>query len=124
MDEGALPIEAAPKPKINRNLGGSKMFEHIVLLKFKPDVSIEVKESAIKRAHDFKGNIPGIVELSAGINVTEEIEHMQGFTLAIRVTFEDQKACRDYIQHPLHQSLLQFIGPFVDGIVVMDYPFA
>ena len=76
------------------------MFEHIVLLKFKPDVSIEAKESAIKRAHDFKRNIPGIVELSVGINVTEEIEHMQGFTLGIRVTFEDQQACRDYIQHP------------------------
>ncbi|OME92672.1 MULTISPECIES: Dabb family protein [Paenibacillus] len=100
------------------------MFEHIVLLKFKPDVSIEVKESAIKRAHDFKGNIPGIVELSAGINVTEEIELMQGFTLGIRVTFEDQQACRDYIQHPLHQSLLQSIGPSVEGIVFMDYPFA
>ena len=68
------------------------MFEHIVLLKFKPDVSIEAKESAIKRAHDFKRNIPGIVELSVGINVTEEIEHMQGFTLGIRVTFEDQQA--------------------------------
>ncbi|OIB04975.1 stress protein [Paenibacillus sp. LC231] len=100
------------------------MFEHIVLLKFKPDVSIEAKESAIKRAHDFKRNIPGIVELSTGINVTEEIEHMQGFTLGIRVTFEDQQACRDYIQHPLHQRLLQSIGPFVEGIVVMDYPFA
>jgi hypothetical protein len=124
MDEGALPIEAAPKSKINRNLGGSKMFEHIVLLKFKPDVSIEAKEIAIKRAHDFKGNIPGIVELSAGINVTEEIEHMQGFTLGIRVTFENQQACREYIQHPLHQGLLQSIGPFVEGIVVMDYPFA
>ncbi|MFD1954579.1 Dabb family protein [Paenibacillus thailandensis] len=42
----------------------------------------------------------------------------------MRVTFEDQQACRDYIQHPLHQSLLQSIGPFVEGIVVMDYPFA
>ncbi|WP_449290236.1 Dabb family protein [Paenibacillus thailandensis] len=50
------------------------MFEHIVLLKFKPDVSIEVKESAVKRAHDFKGKIPGIADLSAGINVTEEID--------------------------------------------------
>ncbi|MDG0795136.1 Dabb family protein [Cohnella ginsengisoli] len=100
------------------------MFEHIVLLKFKPDVSIELKESAVKRAHDFKGQIPGIADLSVGINVTEEIAHMQGFTLGIRVTFEDQQACRDYIQHPLHQSLLQSIGPFVEGIVVMDYPFA
>ncbi|MBB6634172.1 Dabb family protein [Cohnella thailandensis] len=100
------------------------MFEHIVLLKFKPDVPNEVKDGAIKRAHDFKGNIPGIVDLSAGINVTEEVEHMQGFTLGIRVTFEDQQACRDYIQHPLHQQLLQSIGPYVEGIVVMDYPFA
>ncbi|MGP0585595.1 Dabb family protein [Paenibacillus timonensis] len=100
------------------------MFEHIVLLKFKPDASIEIIESAIKRAYDFKGNIPGIAELSAGFNVTEELEHMQGFALGIRVTFVDQQACRDYIQHPLHQSLLQSIGPFVEGIVVMDYPFA
>ncbi|WP_308531272.1 Dabb family protein [uncultured Paenibacillus sp.] len=44
--------------------------------------------------------------------------------LRIRVTFEDQQASRDYIQHPLHQGLLQSIGPFVEGIVVMDYPFA
>lgn len=49
------------------------MFEHIVLLKFKPDASIEVQENAIKLAYDFKGNIPGIVQLSAGINATEEI---------------------------------------------------
>ncbi|MDR9853658.1 Dabb family protein [Paenibacillus sp. VCA1] len=100
------------------------MFEHIVFLKFKPDVSNTEKENAVKRAQDFKGNIPGIIDLSAGINVTEEIEHMQGFTLGIRVTFEDQQACREYIQHPLHQALLQSIGPFVEGIVVMDYPVA
>lgn len=99
------------------------MFEHIVLLMFKPGVSTEVKEDAVKRVHDFKGKIPGVVDLSAGVNITEEIEHAQGFTLGIRVTFEDQLACRDYVQHPLHQQLLQSIGPFVEGIVVMDYPF-
>ncbi|MGC5772623.1 Dabb family protein [Paenibacillus pabuli] len=100
------------------------MFEHIVLLKFKTDISIAEQEEAVMRAHDFKGKIPGIVDLSAGINVTEEIEHTQGFTLGIRVTFENQQACRDYIEHPLHQNLLQFIGPFVEEIVVIDYPFA
>lgn len=100
------------------------MFEHIVLLKLKPDASIVEQENAVKRAHDFKGNIPGIVDLSAGINVTEETEHAQGFTLGIRVTFENQQACRDYLQHPLHHNLLQSIGPFVEGIVVVDYPIA
>ncbi|MEK3833726.1 MULTISPECIES: Dabb family protein [unclassified Paenibacillus] len=100
------------------------MFEHMVLLKFKPDVSIAEQKDAVRRAQNFKGEIPGIVDLSAGINVTEEIEHTQGFTLGIRVTFENQQACREYIQHPLHQNLLQSIGPFVDGIIVIDYPFA
>lgn len=100
------------------------MFEHIVLLKLKPNIANAEQEAAVKRVYDFKGNIPGIVDLSAGINATEEVEHTQGYTLGIRVTFENQQACRDYIQHPLHQQLLQSIGPFVDGIVVMDYSFA
>ncbi|OWR32040.1 stress protein [Saccharibacillus sp. O23] len=98
------------------------MFEHIVLLKFKSDTPIDVQEKAVALAHDFKGKIPGILDLSAGINVTEETEHAQGFALGIRVTFEDQQACRDYVGHPLHQNLLQTVGPFVDGIVVVDYP--
>lgn len=68
------------------------MYEHMVLLKFKPDVSIEEQEDAVRRAHNLKGEIPGIVDLSAGINVTEEIERIQGFTLGIRVTFENQQA--------------------------------
>lgn len=98
------------------------MFEHIVLLKLKSDTPAEVQENAVKLVHDFKAKIPGIVDLSAGINVTEETKHAQGFALGIRVTFEDQQTCRDYIQHPLHQNLLQTIGPFVEDIVVVDYP--
>ncbi|MCM2998690.1 MULTISPECIES: Dabb family protein [Paenibacillus] len=98
------------------------MFEHIVLLKFKPDVSTAKKEEAVMQVYDFKGNIPGITEITAGMNVTEEKEHMQGYTLGIRVSFESQQACQDYIQHPLHQEFLQAIGPYVEGIIVMDYP--
>ncbi|GAA4874868.1 Dabb family protein [Paenibacillus vulneris] len=100
------------------------MFEHIVLLKLKSPISTGQKEEVIKQVYSFKGNIPGIVDISAGINVTEEVEHKHGYTLGIRVTFENEQACRDYIQHPLHQHLLQSIGSFVEGIVVMDYPIA
>jgi len=100
------------------------MYEHIVLLKLKPNVTIDEQEEAVKYARAFKDTIPGIVDLSAGINVTEEVEHKQGYTLGIRVTFVNRQACRDYIQHQQHQNLLQRVGPFVEGIVVMDYPFA
>jgi len=100
------------------------MFEHIVLLKLKSDVTADQQEDVVKLAQTFKGAIPGIVDLSAGINVTEEVEHKQGYTLGIRVTFENRQACRDYVQHPLHQNFLQSVGPFVEGIVVVDYPIA
>jgi len=100
------------------------MFEHIVLLKLKSDVTADQQEDVVKLAQAFKGKIPGIVDLSVGINVTEEVEHKQGYTLGIRVTFENRQACRDYVQHPLHQNFLQSVGPFVEGIVVVDYPIA
>lgn len=100
------------------------MFEHIVLLKLNSNFSTNQQEDVVKSVLAFKDEIPGIADISAGMNVTEEVEHMQGYTLGIRVTFENQQACRDYNPHPLHQNLLQSIGPFVEGIVVMDYPMA
>ncbi|MDP4097121.1 Dabb family protein [Paenibacillus sp. P96] len=99
------------------------MYEHIVLIKFKDSFTLDKQEEAVKQAHSFKDAIAGIVGLSAGINVTEETENRHGYSLAIRITFEDQQACRSYIEHPLHQQFLQGIGPFVDGVVVADYPF-
>ncbi|UUZ85068.1 Dabb family protein [Paenibacillus sp. P26] len=80
------------------------MYEHIVLLKLKPNVTINEQDEVVKHAHAFKDAIPGIVDLSAGINVTEEVERMQGYTLGVRVTFANRQACRDYIRHPLHQG--------------------
>ncbi|MFF2910968.1 Dabb family protein [Paenibacillus sp. NPDC057934] len=98
------------------------MYEHIVLFKFNEKGTTEKQEQAIRQVQSFKGNIPGIVELSAGINETEETANMNGYALGIRVTFQDQQACRDYMNHPLHQELLQSVGPLVDNVVVVDYP--
>ncbi|QMV42109.1 Dabb family protein [Cohnella cholangitidis] len=100
------------------------MFEHIVLLKLNSNFSTDQQEDVVRSVLAFKDEIPGSIDISAGINITEEVEHKQGYTLGIRVTFENQQACRDYNQHSLHQNLLQSIGPFVEGIVVMDYPIA
>lgn len=100
------------------------MYEHIVLLKFKEhNGTVLNHEDALKTVNSFKASIPGIVDLSAGINVSEETENTHGYSLAIRVTFEDQQACRDYVPHPLHQQFLQDIGPWIEDVVVADYLF-
>ncbi|PQP88449.1 Dabb family protein [Paenibacillus sp. AR247] len=103
------------------------MFEHIVLLKFKPDVSTAKKEEAVMQVYDFKENIPGITQLNLprrNVTLTEgEGAISEGYTRRESASsFENQQACQDYIQHPLHQEFLQTIGPYVEGIIVMDYP--
>ncbi|WP_138494653.1 Dabb family protein [Paenibacillus pinistramenti] len=99
------------------------MFEHVVLIKVKEEFTPDRQEEAVKKSLAFKEQIPGIVSLSAGINVLKGTEHGQGFALAIRVTFEDEQACRDYNVHPAHLSFLQELKPFIEDILVADYPF-
>ncbi|GGF98557.1 hypothetical protein GCM10010912_49070 [Paenibacillus albidus] len=98
------------------------MYEHIVLFKFKGNVTTEQKEEIIQTVKTFKDCIPGIIELSAGINVTEEIENMNGYSFGIRVTFQDEQASKDYFHHPLHQQFLQSVGGWIESVIVVDYP--
>jgi hypothetical protein len=47
---------------------------------------------------------------------------MNRYALGIRVTFRNQQACRDYMNHLLHQELLQNVEPLADNVVVVNYP--
>ncbi|WP_379151085.1 Dabb family protein [Paenibacillus sp. sgz5001063] len=99
------------------------MYEHIVLFKFNNSGTEEKQEEIIQTVNSFKTSIPGIIELTAGINVTEEVEHKNGFTVGIRITFEDKQASQNYFHHPLHQQFLQNAGSSIDSVIVVDYPF-
>jgi hypothetical protein len=98
------------------------MYEHLVCFKFNerfhPDMALRLVD-ALKA---FKGRIPGIVEVTAGVNVTEETANIHGYTLGLRVTFESQDALRDYGPHPVHQQFVKQLDGLVDNVVVMDYP--
>ncbi|MNO40539.1 Stress responsive A/B Barrel Domain protein [compost metagenome] len=99
------------------------MYEHIVLFKFNNRTTAEQQEEIIQTVKSFKTAIPGIIELSAGINVTEEVENTKGYTVGIRVTFEDKQASQNYFHHPLHQQFLQNAGSWIESVIVVDYPF-
>lgn len=99
------------------------MYEHIVLFKFNTSSTAEKQEEVIQTVKSFKTSIPGIIELSAGFNVTEEVENENGYTVGIRITFEDKQASRNYFHHPLHQQFLQNAGSSIDNVIVVDYPF-
>lgn len=100
------------------------MFEHLVTFKFNEKYNPEIEKQLLDILLSFKDRIPGIVDLTAGVNVTEETEHMQGYMLGLRVTFQDREALRQYGPHPVHQQFVQLLDGIIENVIVVDYPIA
>jgi hypothetical protein len=98
------------------------MYEHLVFFKLNSGVTPAEQQLLLDQLHAFRQSIPGIVDLSAGINVTEETENIHGYTLGLRVTFEDLAALRAYGPHPVHQQFVKSLEGILDNVIVVDYP--
>ncbi|MEC0127533.1 Dabb family protein [Paenibacillus pabuli] len=98
------------------------MYEHLVAFKLNDKITPVKQQELVAQLLALQEQIPGIVELTAGINVTEETDQIQGFTLGLRVTFEDQEALRAYGPHPAHQAFVASLNEWVENVIVVDYP--
>ncbi|WP_342551505.1 Dabb family protein [Paenibacillus sp. FSL R7-0652] len=97
------------------------MFEHLVIFKFNDKITPAKQQEFVSQLLALQGQIPGIVELTAGVNVTEETDRIQGFTLGLRVTFEDREALRAYGPHPAHQAFVSSLDGWIENVIVTDY---
>jgi Stress responsive A/B Barrel Domain len=97
------------------------MYEHIVTFKFNENITPEKKQNLLNQIKSFKGRIPGIVELTAGINVTEETEQIQGYILGLRITFKNKQALDNYLPHPFHQEFVSSLSGIIENVIVVDY---
>ncbi|MDF9842522.1 MULTISPECIES: Dabb family protein [unclassified Paenibacillus] len=98
------------------------MFEHLVVFKFNSSFNPEQEQQLVQALLGLKDQIPGIIGLTAGGNVTEETENIHGYTLGLRVTFTDQEALRAYGPHPAHQQFVAMLEGIIESVVVVDYP--
>ncbi len=102
--------------------GDYQMYEHIVAFKFNANYQPQEEHRLVETLLALKDQVPGIVELTAGVNTTEETDNIHGYTLGLRVTFEDQEALRLYGPHPAHQAFVQLLEGIIENVVVIDYP--
>ncbi|WP_029192823.1 Dabb family protein [Paenibacillus harenae] len=98
------------------------MYEHLVVFKFNTSITPAKQQELLDQLLAFRGRIPGIADLSAGINVTEETDNIHGYTLGLRVTFEDQASLSAYGPHPVHQQFVKSLDGLLENVVVVDYP--
>ena len=97
------------------------MLEHIVLLKLKADTTDQQLQGLTDALMGMKEQIPGIVDITAGINNSPEGKS-HGFSYGFIVRFVDQAARDNYLPHPTHiEVATESLRPLVDDVLVFDY---
>lgn len=95
------------------------MVEHIVIFKFNKQTTTEQKNEAITRLKSLNQEIPGIVDIQAGLNFSDR---SQGFEIGLTVRFEDKQALEVYGPHEKHQAVVSYLREIgLSDLVVVDF---
>ena len=99
------------------------MIRHIVLIRFRPDVSDATIDAIFADLHSIRAVLPGVLSITSGRSESpEQIErgYLHGFT----VDCDRWEALAAYQAHPDHQSLgarlVAAAAGGLDGILVFD----
>jgi hypothetical protein len=97
------------------------MLEHIVLFRFKPEITAITKEKIVTELMALNGKVPSILDISAGPNFSDR---NQGFEYGLVVRFADRQGLDAYQVHPDHQHIVhELIRPALADILAVDYEF-
>ncbi|XP_014500483.1 stress-response A/B barrel domain-containing protein HS1-like [Vigna radiata var. radiata] len=96
------------------------LVKHIVLAKFKDDVTPEKIEELINAFANLVNLVPPMKSFHWGKNVSAENLH-QGFTHVFESTFESTEAIAEYVAHPTHVEFGKLLLSNLDKILVIDY---
>ncbi|MDP4032921.1 MAG: Dabb family protein [Pseudorhodobacter sp.] len=103
------------------------MIRHIVLIRFRPEVTETAIAAIFADLHAIKAKLPGVMAIIAGRS--ESPEHIErGYLHGFVADFADWTALAAYQAHPDHQrvgaALVAGAVGGLDGILVFDLPTA
>lgn len=101
------------------------MIRHIVLIRFKPDVSEAAIDAIFADLHGIQKILPGVLAMTCGRSESpEQIE--RGFMHGFVADFASWDALQAYQDHPDHKrvgaALVAGAIGGIDGILVFDLP--
>lgn len=97
-----------------------KQLRHVVLYKFKPEITPQQIQEVIEAFAALPGKIDTIVGFERGVNVSEE-NKSEGFTHCFVVTFRDTKGREVYLKHPAHDAYVKVVKDRREKVFVFDY---
>ena len=100
------------------------MIRHIVLCRFRADVSESEIAEIWAGLEALKDVIPGMIAASFGANVSPE-GLARGYGHAFTMDFENETVRDAYLEHPAHKAagarLVGALDGGVDGLCVLDF---
>jgi Stress responsive A/B Barrel Domain len=93
---------------------------HMVLLRFKPEVSDTAIAEVLQKVEDLKHSIPGIDYCSSGAYSSPE-GFNKGFTHGFLTTFINSEARDHYLPHPNHESVKNDLFAIAEDAVAFDF---
>ncbi|GAB5588203.1 hypothetical protein Unana1_03103 [Umbelopsis nana] len=91
---------------------------HVVLVKFKADVTETVKKELCDKVCALKETIPGITKATAGKNFSERAKGFEWGWVFEHVSKKDLDA---YAIHPDHLQYVKDLAPYKEDILSFDY---
>ena len=101
------------------------MIKHLVLMRYKPEVSEAEKQGFYQELEALKPRMPGLLAIQYHKNCSPEEGMDKGYQEGFQIDFADAAARDAYLADPDHQAtgaklIAASIGG-VDGIFVFDY---
>jgi len=97
-----------------------RMLRHIVLYKFKADLTPQQVQEVIDAFAALPKQIDAIKGFEWGTNVSREMKS-EGFTHCFVVTFADEQGRDAYLMSPAHEAYVKVVRDRRDKVIVFDY---
>ncbi len=98
------------------------MLKHIVFFKMLEEsqgkTGVENAEELARQFQSISASIPGVISCETGSNINNENVF---YELCLNQSFSDDTALQEYLAHPLHQRVREFVFQVIDHRIVVDY---
>jgi len=109
-------VMSSPSPAA----AAEKVLRHIVMYKFKDDVSAAQVQEVIDAFAGLPKKVNTIIDFEHGANVSKEGKS-EGFTHVFVVTFKNEQDLANYLVHPANDAYVKVVQGRRDKVVVFDY---
>ena len=105
--------------QLRHNGAGDRVYDrivitHVVMMKMHDSAD---RLEAATRLRDIAGKIPELLSVEVLI---DDLGRPGAFDLVLRSTHTDEAGLHAYVEHPVHQELLEWLGPRLADRAVVD----